>query len=240
MTAVDEGIHQNSDRIAQKVLQIQQKLESALAERRVGRTRPSLESENDSENGKGRGSPAPINLYKGRESYESRTRSNTASSTQTSARTTKTATHYSPTLKRDRSMTPKAPASPTIASRISSGDENFIPIPTSPSNLSPSTASYAPSTPAVTNATTEDSDTDFQSAYSTSPRESYYDSENGGIADGSPTDPSEKMGVFFKDELREIPSIDSDEPHMSKGMRNRASSAATTIAPSTHRLASSV
>jgi EEF1A N-terminal glycine/lysine methyltransferase len=49
--------------------------------------------------------------------------------------------------------------------------------PTSPAPMISPTVSNTPTTPSITVAPTEDSDTDFQSAYSSSPRESYHSDE---------------------------------------------------------------
>ena len=237
MGAVDESIHQNTDKIAQKVLQIQQKvcysyqifvdvlfidrlfrqLENAMAERRFNR--PSLDSENESK-GSRPISPATLRHAIGSGTLGRRSRSGTMSSTQTSTRTGKTAQN-SPTTKRDRSMTPKAQNSPHLKT-------NFIPsepVPdirsVSPATLSPAAA--ASQLPSSLPTTTEDSDTDFQSAYSTSPRESYYDSGPGADSDSnekvSPIAPQDASVTFG---LSSIPNVN--------GVRERASSASTAIA----------
>lgn len=147
--------------------------------------RPSLESEtegSDRERGKKRWSL-------GYESGTNRTRSNTVSSSQTSTRTSRPKTQAG---KRDKSMTPKAVDSPAKphpvpakAERVSS--EQLKQVEKSPtSSVSPTTTlsptvSNVPTTPSVTVAPTEDSDTDFQSAYSASPRESYCDSDDNAV-----------------------------------------------------------
>ena len=116
------------------------------------------------------------------ENLTNRTRSNTVSSSQTTTRTSK---QKGQTTKRDKSMTPKAVNSPA---KTKSEHETPLPSsPISPSALSP-TATFT-STPSVTVAPTEDSDTDFQSAYSASPhespRESYCDSDEPIIREAS-------------------------------------------------------
>ncbi|KAG0708851.1 DENN domain-containing protein [Suillus ampliporus] len=183
MMAVDEGISERSDRIAQKVLQIQQKLETALASERVqewkNRSAAGHSSTEDERRTK------LVNNPPGK--ARRRARSNTASSTQTS------------TISRGSvdticsSATPRRAASPRAEQGIpghgdsqieSSADEGTVAdsMPSlrkiasgaSLSALSPEAAT--PSTPALTPAIgsiTDDSDTEFQSAYSTSPRDSY-------------------------------------------------------------------
>ncbi|KAJ7169903.1 DENN domain-containing protein [Mycena filopes] len=94
MNAVDEGISQKSDRIAQKVLQIQQKLENALAADRRMTTRKrqaaGQESEEDapSEATSTRGSTRPARPARSahRPPAKGRTRSGTASSNATSVK----------------------------------------------------------------------------------------------------------------------------------------------------------
>lgn len=198
MMAVDEGISERSDRIAQKVLQIQQKLETALASERVqewknrsAAAHSSTEDErsNDSDAVPVRARPAKgtrlVNNPPGK--ARKRTRSNTASSTQTSTITRRSVDTIS------SSATPRRAASPRADQRISqvepqvesSADEGTvagsnqtlrkIASGASLSALSPSDTA-TPSTPALTPAIgfiTDDSDTEFQSAYSTSPRDSY-------------------------------------------------------------------
>ena len=188
-----------------------------MAERRFNR--PSFDSENESK-GSRPISPATLRHAIGSGTLGRRSRSGTMSSTQTSTRTGKTAQN-SPTTKRDRSMTPKAQNSPHLKT-------NFIPsepVPdirsVSPATLSPAAA--ASQLPSSLPTTTEDSDTDFQSAYSTSPRESYYDSGPGADSDSnekvSPIAPQDASVTFG---LSSIPNVN--------GVRERASSASTAIA----------
>lgn len=120
-------------------------------------------------------------------------------------------------------MTPKAPNSPYNKAVVTADD----PIPEiraiSPATLSPAAASrFQPSTIA-TNANPDDSDTDFQSAYSTSPRESYYDSGPGADSDElDKVSPIEQHDASVTFGLSNIPT--------SNGVRDRASSASTAIA----------
>ncbi|THH11090.1 hypothetical protein EW145_g869 [Phellinidium pouzarii] len=220
MVAVDEGIHQNSDKIAQKVLQIQQKLESALAHPRVAHWRPSIDSETDGSDRDRKGSrPISPATRHSLETSMNRTRSNTVSSSQTATRSSKAKTYSS---KHDKSATPKPASSPSKAEAVSSATTVPVMSPSSPSTLSPITPSYVSSTPSVTIATTEDSDTDFQSAYSASPRDSYCDSEEPGV-------------VNLNDDTKEWdrPRRDTmlaDPNSMTNRKRERALSGVTSIA----------
>ena len=83
---------------------------------------------------------------------------------------------------------------------------------------------------AATFAATEDSDTDFQSAYSTSPRGSYYESDNGhDKASIVPAEVDDYQQMKAVAENAEIPS------HVNGHIRERASSSATAIAKVTVR-----
>lgn len=190
-----------------------------MSDRRFNR--PSLDSETE---GKGSRpiSPATLRHTAGSGALENRTRSNTMSSSQTSTRTGKTMQN-SPTTRRDRSMTPKAPNSPYNKAVVTADD----PIPeiraVSPATLSPAAASRFQSSTIAVNANPEDSDTDFQSAYSTSPRESYYDSGPGADSDElDKVSPIEQHDASVTFALSNIPTFN--------GVRDRASSAATAIA----------
>ncbi|KAL5535522.1 hypothetical protein ACEPAF_3616 [Sanghuangporus sanghuang] len=227
MVAVDEGIHSNTDRIAQSVLQIQQKLE-ALAHPRVAQWRPSLDSEtegSDRERGKKRRSL-------GYESGANRTRSNTVSSSQASTRTSRPKAQAG---KRDKSMTPKAVDSPvkphTVAikgERVSV--EQLKQVEKSPTSASPTTTlspavSNVPTTPSVTIAPTEDSDTDFQSAYSASPRESYCDSDDNAIRKDTNCPKKEEV---VSNEIPDEGSFNfEDPPSIANRTRERAASELT-------------
>ncbi|KAK7468898.1 hypothetical protein VKT23_003395 [Stygiomarasmius scandens] len=182
MSAVDEGISQKSENIAQKVIEIQQKLESALAtERRTAKWRGNVsshESESEmSEFGYSR------NRSKTVTKTSSRNRSGTVSSTQTNGGTatpgdiTDDARSIPSSFRRNRIN--EGTRTPTRHTKGSRG-ERGSPTPqvrkiASGASLS-ATTPVSPSTPAltpVTNGTTDESDTDFQSAYSASPRGSY-------------------------------------------------------------------
>ncbi|KAI0003680.1 hypothetical protein BJV74DRAFT_881520 [Russula compacta] len=200
MTAVDEGISERSDRIAQKVLQIQQKLENALAADRERQWKAPSSPESDGESTEGRvittrpRSRKPSGVVsrtpKGpRKRGDTVTSTKTAISRQDSIDTTRG--EISPKVEEART--------PTRVETFNKESDAAGPSPkitTTGSNDAPVSSSVAadqadtptPVTPALTPAltgTTDDSDTDFQSAYSTSPspRESLrgnFDDHKGG------------------------------------------------------------
>jgi len=214
MNAVDEGISLRSDKIAQKVLEIQQKvsrrgpkiglfmnmlslftqLESALqTEPRPTVAKWKTESEDDSSES----APPPVaarsnsSRSRARNSTKKRSRSGTTSSTQTHTQTDDTAKptvlnknrskgapeeNKTPTrgsfsdVDRDDMSTPE-PVTQSSSSDVSTGvDKRSI-----PSHKPPALSARSATT---TTGTTDDSDTDFQSAYSASPRGSYGSFEN--------------------------------------------------------------
>ncbi|KAG2350349.1 hypothetical protein BDR05DRAFT_899202 [Suillus weaverae] len=198
MMAVDEGISERSDRIAQKVLQIQQKLETALASERVqewkSRSAAAHSSTEDERSNDSDAVPVRARLAKGMKlvnnppgKVRKRTRSNTASSTQTSTITRRSVDTISSSATPRRAGSPRTDQrTPQVEPQVeSSADEGTVAGSNQPlrkiasgaslSALSPSEPA-TPSTPALTPAIgfiTDDSDTEFQSAYSTSPRDSY-------------------------------------------------------------------
>jgi hypothetical protein len=124
-------------------------------------------------------------------------------------------------------MTPKTVASPALPQKpLDTSDD--LSKPNSPVTLSSETSTFAPSTPAATFATTEDSDTDFQSAYSTSPRGSYYDSDSGHVQS------TNLNGEIIKnDTYQQVPpqtDVTNTKKQGNNHVRERASSGATTIA----------
>ncbi|KAK0506225.1 DENN domain-containing protein [Armillaria luteobubalina] len=188
MNAVDEGISQKSDKIAQKVLEIQQKLETALAtERRAAKWRRqvSQESEDDvsmSESARSQHSSSNRTFVKTPTKHRKRS---SASSSQTSTHTEeasklpksprrtlfiKTSETGSATPTRrsmsDASRDEQSTSEPVPIRKISSGASLSA---TRPSQATPTTPGLTP----VAAGATDDSDTDFQSAYSASPRGSY-------------------------------------------------------------------
>jgi len=210
MNAVDEGISLRSDKIAQKVFEIQQKvsrrgpklglfmnmlslftqLESALQTEPRAAAKWKTESEEDSSES----APPPVaarpnsSRSRVRNSMKKRSRSGTASSTQTHTQTDDTA---KPTKNRSK-VAPEENKTPTRGS-FSDADRDDMSTPEPVTQSSSSDAStgvnksHIPShkPPALsarsattTTGTTDDSDTDFQSAYSASPRGSYGSFEN--------------------------------------------------------------
>ncbi|KAJ3975339.1 DENN domain-containing protein [Lentinula raphanica] len=203
MVAVDQGITEKSDKIAQKVLEIQAKLENALsADRRTAKWRGNVsnqESEGELEDNESVTAvappPRPPRAHRRTKSAEKKTRkrSNTASSTQTSRSITTTQEEDDgiPTppvaaLRKPLSVKTSGNSTPThhVASsreqssvrKIASGASLSATRPLSPSQVTPSTPALSPGI----HGTTDESDTDFQSAYSVSPRGSYheYDQHN--------------------------------------------------------------
>ncbi|KAG5647987.1 hypothetical protein DXG03_007021 [Asterophora parasitica] len=185
MNAVDEGISQKSDKIAQKVLEIEQKLETALAaERRAGKRVPSQTHESEDDR-----SDVPVSRPRSSKGTRPkalgniRTRSGTASSTQTGISNHTDEGTIVPLRSLMAAPSEQGSKTPTRRSFSDSGrstpepqQEQEITITQSLSAL-PDSATIPALTPASTTAT-DDSDTDFQSAYSTSPRGSYGSFEN--------------------------------------------------------------
>ncbi|KAG6911964.1 hypothetical protein DXG01_000212 [Tephrocybe rancida] len=181
MSAVDEGISFKSDKIAQKVLEIEQKLENALAtERRpIKKVSSPQESGDDSSSGPSIRTRA-LKGTRPRIASRIRTRSGTASSTQTgtSAHTDEGTVVYPRSLL----VNPSEQGNDTPTRRsFSDRDDQSTPEPPSehhghqPPSVQPFPAPVPTSPPPPVSATTatDDSDTDFQSAYSTSRRGSY-------------------------------------------------------------------
>ncbi|KAF8560362.1 hypothetical protein OG21DRAFT_1401805 [Imleria badia] len=216
MMAVDEGISERSDKIAQKVLQIQQKLETALASENIQdwKKRCAVHKSNGSDYAtderadESSDAAVPVRPRQPRGTKlinnppvkaKRRERSDTASTNRTGTGTVKrnsvetassatprhssTPNHGSPTPPREDKIlaqtesetdgtdlqTPTAETSQRPSLRkIASG--------ASLTALSPEAPTTAPTTPALTPAistTTDESDTDFQSACSASPRDSF-------------------------------------------------------------------
>ncbi|KAJ7487595.1 DENN domain-containing protein [Mycena galericulata] len=211
MNAVDEGISQKSDRIAQKVLEIQQKLENALAADR--RTRKKVvESEDDvSEPAAVRTRPSrPVKSANRPPSSKGRTRSGTASSSQTSTapgRGEDDAPSYPRTVL-IKAVEP-VPNATTRSSSETSRDDQSTPEPQPAAKVAalPALVSPPAPTPATLDVrsssrargamvrspvgTTDESDSDFQSAYS---QESNPEEED----DTHSSLPSEDFGVSTK------------------------------------------
>ncbi|PPQ64262.1 hypothetical protein CVT24_008400 [Panaeolus cyanescens] len=221
MNAVDEGISLKSDKIAQKVLEIQQKLESALAtERRIPKWKaqvPHAESGEDSlsEVGSTRSRPSRRKTTSKSTASKPRTRSGTTSSTQTSTPLTVQADEKDllssrPSQLKMATIVPMDKASDMtshsfldVAQDEVSTPETTIP-PQSPQQENSPLETAATNITIVKNGIAEDSDTDFQSAYSTSPRASYASLESQAKSDEtSLTEPSENV----EDRLPALPKM---------------------------------
>ncbi|KAF7306924.1 DENN domain-containing protein [Mycena indigotica] len=193
MIAVDENISMKSDRIAQKVLEIQQKLETALAnDRRTHRKRPSAgrESEGDtSETTSSRARHGRPARSANRTVTKGRTRSSTASSTKT--------------IHDDSQQYPRTilikPAESEDQQSAAAADNNTLEHAPSAA-LNSSTLSPVPeiqpksrgrSASRTPSQLTTDDDSDFQSAYSQSSQED----EDHQHQRTSPL-PSEEFGVY--------------------------------------------
>lgn len=213
MNAVDEGISQKSERIAQKVLEIQQKLENALAaDRRTTTRKKPAESEDDvSETTAVRTRPVkPAKSATRPSSSKGRTRSGTASSSQTSTpagRGEEDAVSY------PRTVLIKAAEPAMRSSSDASRDEQSTPEPhpaakaTIPAAAAPAPVRAPTPTPAALDVrstsrtrgamvrspvgTTDESDSDFQSAYS-------QESSPEDAEDAQSPLPSEDFGLFPK------------------------------------------
>ncbi|KAG6813790.1 hypothetical protein H0H92_007202 [Tricholoma furcatifolium] len=191
MSAVDEGISFKSDKIAQKVLEIEQKLENALGTERHSNNRGAASRQASGDESSDippihQRTPKGTRQKPGR---KSRNRSGTASSTQTgtSTHTDEGTVVYPGSL--PVAASERGNDTPTQHS-FSDRDNQSTPEPLAEHRGEPIHRGLAPihprvsSTPvpslAPTSATsaTDDSDTDFQSAYSTSPRGSYGSFEN--------------------------------------------------------------
>ncbi|KAF8078624.1 DENN domain-containing protein [Lyophyllum atratum] len=224
MNAVDEGISQKSDNIAQKVFDIEQKLESALAADRLkskrGHALPSESEEEPSE-------APPV-----RPRASKTVRPKPLGKTGTSAHTDEGTVIYP----RNLLIIPSEQGNetPTRQTFSNSGrDEQSTPEPHtsqqeittigSPASMQspPASASIPALTPASTIA--DDSDTDFQSAYSTSPRQSYGSFEN-----GEDEDDDLSKGMTLEDALPD--QFDQNSaPSFARSHRERVSSTATAI-----------
>lgn len=187
MGAVDAGITEKSEKIAQKVMEIQQKvclnglltlpsvshenvpqLESALATDRVTKWKEETsftQSEDEVETRYTRRPPRP---------RRSRNRSGTASSTATN-----TTAFASDETRPRRSLLAKAPSgdagniTPTLSDDDGSGQST--PEPRPPKSTSSHSKSRRVLTPGIN---TDESDGDFQSAYSASPSDSHGNADN--------------------------------------------------------------
>ncbi|KAI0073132.1 hypothetical protein K474DRAFT_1692777 [Panus rudis PR-1116 ss-1] len=257
MMAVDEGISQKSDKIAQKVLQIQRKLETALA---ADAQRRSLESHaSESEFSESTTRSAPGGRRRRHHGHSSRTSSTSRSATAEKLRSLaasptgpttggrNTPVKHSKRKSEDIKPVPPPekekeeekntifPASPVkSSSEDSQAEEHTLKLPglrKIPSNVSigatrPTSPSVnTPVTPSLTTgaATTDDEDTDFQSAYSTSPRESQGSFENFAVknhdeVDSESSTPTRAAAAVQEDHLGEFGRTSRD-PKDTKSMR---------------------
>ncbi|KAL0071973.1 hypothetical protein AAF712_000896 [Marasmius tenuissimus] len=190
MDAVDEGISQKSDKIAQKVLEIQQKLENALsAERRTAKWRDKVaDPDSDAE------SSEDVRSTRSRppKSRKSRHRSNTASSTQTTrsnadTSSIRTHTRTSSAAKDTGTETPKRRSESRNDDVRDFSEPTRSPGPfiTEPVRRSASIRTLGSSSQqprslqpqrqhkTSSKGTTDESDNDFQSAYSDSPKATF-------------------------------------------------------------------
>ena len=215
MSAVDEGISQKSDKIAQKVLQIQRKLENALAADAQRRSLDSHASESEfSEAARSSSSrrrrPSRTSRQSSRTIGVEKLRSITMSPTGTSTGRS-TPVRHNKRVSEDRKSIPieekpEAEQTPTKEKHVKQEvpiEEHKVSLPglrRIPSNVSigatrpPSPSAPTPITPSLTTATstaTDDEDTDFQSAYSASPRGSYGSFENFAVKTYDNSDSSE-------------------------------------------------
>ncbi|KAA1471484.1 hypothetical protein DENSPDRAFT_850258 [Dentipellis sp. KUC8613] len=286
MTAVDEGISERSDRIARKVLQIQKKLENALAadgnDSGWKSSSPGSESELSDMRQSASVRPRPP---KGTKLIGKPPRSRVRSGTASSGRQTPQLAHASspseegskaehahsrPSTahqatprgsvsgRRTPTTTPTTAAAVVAAGEIPDeqlSDKEQMPrtsrelrkIPSSVSLSATRPASPAlrtPTTPALTPAmtgTTDDSDTDFQSAYSMSmspsPRDSYRSAHMHGAGAGNGhgsrvVSESDGSASEVEDFGKELPARATTAPSAFIKGRERVSSVATTIGSS--------
>ncbi|TCD71538.1 hypothetical protein EIP91_008919 [Steccherinum ochraceum] len=236
MTAVDEGISQKSDKIAQKVLQIQRKLETALGAEAQRRSLESHASESEvSEAHKSGTRPRRRRMSSKTGSQPSshtghgRMKSSTSTGRSTPVRQgvrnsedRNTIVEEVPRVvapeKEDSNKKPSLSSLRKIPSTVSLSATR----PASPTTVTPVT----PTLTAATSTTTDDEDTDFQSAYSTSPRGSYGSFEN--FSSKNPDTSDSEAGTPTKSHLDDF----------SRRSRDRASSTATAKATKSHPRAS--
>jgi len=192
MAAVDAGISQKSDNIAQKVLEIQQKLETALAsDQRTAEWKEKVAASQESETEKSDAIPVRAHPPKGTKlvnkvPIKKRGRSGTASSTQSRASATKPRTGSpalhprSQVIKTGSDASSKRSSLETTRGVLIRSRRNSDAA-SSASDSPPTPTQLTPSTPALTpGGGTTDDESDFQSAYSNSPpRESFMNLSDG-------------------------------------------------------------
>jgi len=261
--AVDEGISDRSDKIAQKVLQIQQRLETAMASENVqewkrksaGHRRTGSDYATDERADESSDAALPVRPRhhpRGTKLVNNppikarrRERSDTGSTNRTG---TGTITRRS--LDTAASETPRYSSTPKYGSERedkipgqldSEAECTDLPTPTTVTSvtlvrpslrkvasgasltaLSPDAPTTAPTTPALTPAittTTDESDTEFQSAYSASPRDSYgsFESKKASHLDSDDSGTSTDVEKIHVTEFTDLP------------VRTRLSSVATAV-----------
>ncbi|KAH8100713.1 DENN domain-containing protein [Cristinia sonorae] len=224
MTAVDEGISQKSDKIAQRVLSIQRKLEHAMSADAQRRSLDSHASEsevseaNRSASGRTRRRRVSNKTDSRPSSRHHGGRVKSPNSTGTGR---STPVRHSAHNSEDRSTLTEKPLpqrdeagkKPSLASlrKIPSTVSLSATRPATPSTMTPVTPTLT--TGATT--TTDDEDTDFQSAYSASPRGSYGSFEN--YSGKNPDTSDSDVGTPTKSHLDDF----------TRTSRERASSTAT-------------
>ena len=153
-----------------------------------------------------------------------RTRSSTASSSKTTTQQT-----LNNIVPRPLKFNQQIIEIPTAVDGDADVSDNTPEAGSTPVMLTPSSPVFTPSTPATTNAATEDSDTDFQSAYSTSPRDSYIsvegDDTDGFHIPGDITHLNSRSARLGSD-ITNTPLKDLRE---SERLRERVSSTATAV-----------
>ncbi|OCH96149.1 hypothetical protein OBBRIDRAFT_883404 [Obba rivulosa] len=196
MSAMDEGISQKSDKIALKVMQIQRKLESALAADALRRSIDSHASESElSETPRGaRSHRSKGSRSSNRHTHKKGKRSFTFSASGSDRATPTLQTSPTVIMPEESLMSPVSPLSESGSTIINAHagvhptdihDQQKIDTSNLQKSLSTSSLTGAngsvspsivtPSTPSLSlgaSMATDDEDTDFQSAYSTSPRNS--------------------------------------------------------------------
>ena len=247
MNAVDEGISLKSDNIAQKVLEIEQKVRVYRADQKEATPeyRPQLEtalaSEHRSSKRKAhaavpeRSEEEPVvalgprsrtrkgSRISAKHTKKNRTRSGTASSTQTgtSIPTDEGTVIYSrsPSSKPPEPIT-NSPSSDPGCNKQNTPEPQAGQIESSEllhknsRSLAPPLSTITPSLPNVA-ATTDESDTDFQSAHSTSPRGSYVENDDDPYTPDSHNEgaiPSHRERVFSTSTAREHVMLSPSTP----------------------------
>ncbi|KAI1797896.1 DENN domain-containing protein [Ganoderma leucocontextum] len=226
MKAVDEGISQKSDKIAQKVLQIQRKLESALGPDVYRRSLESHCSESELSESTNRFRSHPRRTRRNRSISDSP--AGTGRSTPmcrgngATAMAAKDASYSTSESETKTEVAEEKPPRPQVLTSQQSLDVRRIP---SPSAVTPTTPSLTPGASAVT----DDEETDFQSAYSTSPRGSYGSLEHFTVKAYDPDEHSEQ-GTPTSVTIRGADHLDEFGPHREAPFKGRERNFSTSTA----------